>query len=114
MAHDLLIQNWRIIDGSGMPGFRGDVGVKDGRIVEIGNLGGQATRVVDVAGMVIAPGFIDNHCHCDAQVSWDPLCSLSCDHGATTVIFGDCSLSLAPVRPGKSERLAEFLSYLAT
>ena len=112
MAYDLLIQNGRIIDGSGMPGFRGDVGVKDGKIVEIGKLGGQATRVVNAAGMVVAPGFIDNHCHYDAQVSWDPLCSFSCDHGATTVIFGNCSLSLAPVRPGKSERLAEFLSYV--
>ena len=112
MAYDLLIQNGRIIDGSGMPGFRGDVGVKDGKIVEIGKLGGPAARVVDAAGMVVAPGFIDNHCHYDAQVSWDPLCSFSCDHGATTVIFGNCSLSLAPVRPGKSERLAEFLSYV--
>ena len=60
----------------------------------------------------MAPGFIDNHCHYDAQVTWDPLCSYSCDHGATSVIFGNCSLSLAPVRPGKSDRLAEFLSYV--
>ena len=112
MAYDLLIRNGRIIDGSGMPAFRGDVAVKDGKIVEIGKLGGQATRVFDAGGMVVAPGFIDNHCHYDAQVSWDPMCSFSCDHGATTVIFGNCSLSLAPVRPGKSERLAEFLSYV--
>jgi len=112
MAHDLLIQNRHIIDSSGIPGFRGDVGVKDGKIVEIGKLGGQATRVVDVAGMVIVPGFIDNHCHCNAQVSWDPPCSLSCDHGATRCyVMGDacqkraatdaeidamCSASLAP------------------
>jgi N-acyl-D-aspartate/D-glutamate deacylase len=95
-----------------MPAFRGDVAVKDGKIVEIGKLSGPATRIVDADGMVVAPGFIDNHCHYDAQVSWDPMCSFSCDHGATTVIFGNCSLSLAPVRPGKSERLAEFLSYV--
>jgi N-acyl-D-amino-acid deacylase len=112
MAYDLLIRNGRIVDGSGMPAFRGDVAVKDGKIVEIGKLSGPATRVVDADGMVVAPGFIDNHCHYDAQVSWDPMCSFSCDHGATTVIFGNCSLSLAPVRPGKSERLAEFLSYV--
>jgi N-acyl-D-amino-acid deacylase len=112
MTYDLLIRNGRVVDGSGMPAFRGDVAVKDGKIVEIGKLGGPATRVVDAEGMVIAPGFIDNHCHYDAQVSWDPLCSFSCDHGATSVIFGNCSLSLAPVRPGKSERLAEFLSYV--
>jgi N-acyl-D-amino-acid deacylase len=112
MAYDLLIKNGRIVDGSGMPAFRGDVGVKDGKIAEIGKLSGPATRTIDAAGRVVAPGFIDNHCHYDAQVTWDPLCSFSCDHGATSVIFGNCSLSLAPVRKGKEERLAEFLSYV--
>jgi N-acyl-D-amino-acid deacylase len=112
MAYDLLIKNGRIVDGSGMPAFRGDVGVKDGKIAEIGKLSGPATRTIDAAGRVVAPGFIDNHCHYDAQVTWDPLCSFSCDHGATSVIFGNCSLSLAPVRKGKEERLSEFLSYV--
>lgn len=112
MTYDILIRNGRIIDGSGMPAFRGDVAVKDGKIAAIGKLSGDAVRVVDAGGRVVAPGFIDNHCHYDAQVTWDPMCSYSCDHGATTVIFGNCSLSLAPVRPGKSDRLAEFLSYV--
>jgi N-acyl-D-amino-acid deacylase len=112
MAYDLLIKNGRIVDGSGMPGFRGDVGVKNGKIAEIGKLSGPATRTIDAQGLVVAPGFIDNHCHYDAQVTWDPLCSFSCDHGATSVIFGNCSLSLAPVKKGKEERLAEFLSYV--
>jgi N-acyl-D-amino-acid deacylase len=112
MAYDLLIRNGRIVDGSGMPAFRGDIAVKDGKIAEIGNLSGQAKRAIDADGRAVAPGFIDNHCHYDAQVTWDPLCSYSCDHGATTVIFGNCSLSLAPVRKGTEERLSEFLSYV--
>ena len=112
MAYDLLIKNGRVVDGSGAPSFRADVGVKDGKIVEIGKLSGPSTRTVDAAGLVVAPGFIDNHCHYDAQVTWDPLCSYSCDHGATSVIFGNCSLSLAPVRKGSEDRLAEFLSYV--
>jgi N-acyl-D-amino-acid deacylase len=112
MAYDLLIKNGRIVDGSGSPSFRGDVAVKNGRIVELGKLSGAAERVIDADGKAVAPGFIDNHCHYDAQVTWDPLCSYSCDHGATTVIFGNCSLSLAPVRKGGEERLSEFLSYV--
>src|SRR5712672_2633666 len=110
MAYDLLIRNGRIVDGSGMPAFRGDVAVKDGKIVEIGKLSGPAKRTIDADGRVVAPGFIDNHCHYDAQVTWDPLCSYSCDHGATSAIFGNCSLSLAPVRKGKRGRLPNFFS----
>src|SRR5208282_5335781 len=112
MAYDLLIRNGRIVDGSGMPAFRGDVGVKGGKIVEIGKLSGPATRTIDAEGRVVAPGFIDNHCHYDAQVTWDPMCSFSCDHGATSVVIGNCSLSLAPVKKGKVQRMAEFLSYV--
>ena len=108
MTYDLLIRNGRIVDGSGMPAFRGDVGVKDGKIVEIGKINGAAARTVDADGLAVSPGFIDNHCHYDAQVTWDPLCTFSPQHGATTVIFGNCSLSLAPVRRGNEERMAEF------
>ena len=114
MTYDLLIKNGRIVDGSGGPSFKGDVGIKDGKIVEIGKLSGPAARTVDAAGLAVAPGFIDNHCHYDAQVTWDPLCSFSCDHGATSVIFGNCSLSLAPVKKDRKQqrRLNEFLSYV--
>src|SRR5215208_5537757 len=112
MAYDLLIRNGLVVDGSGMPAFRGDIGVKNGKIAEIGKLSSPADRTIDADGRAIAPGFIDNHCHYDAQVTWDPLCSYSCDHGATSVIFGNCSLSLAPVRKGKERRLSEFLSYV--
>jgi N-acyl-D-amino-acid deacylase len=112
MAYDLLIKNGLVVDGSGMPAFRGDVGVRNGKIAEIGKLSSPATRTIDADGRAVAPGFIDNHCHYDAQVTWDPLCTFSPEHGATSVIFGNCSLSLAPVRKGGELRLAEFLSYV--
>ena len=110
MAYDLLVKNGRIVDGSGMPSFFGDVGVSGGKIAELGRLGGPARRVIDAAGMVIAPGFIDNHCHYDAQITWDPLCTFSCYNGATTVIIGNCSLAMAPVRPNDQEKLMGLLS----
>ncbi len=112
MAYDLLVKNGLVVDGSGMPAFRGDVGIKDGKIAEIGKLSSPAEKTIDADGRAVAPGFIDNHCHYDAQVTWDPLCTFSPEHGATSVIFGNCSLSLAPVRKGTEERLAEFLSYV--
>jgi N-acyl-D-amino-acid deacylase len=112
MTYDLLIKNGRIIDGSGMPAFHGDVGILDGKVVELGKLRGTAKRTIDAESRVVAPGFVDNHCHFDAQVTWDPLCSFSPQHGATTVVFGNCSLGLAPVRPGTAQRVAEFLSYV--
>src|SRR4249920_1188809 len=112
MAYDLLIRNGLIVDGSGMPAFRGDVGIKNGKIAEIGKLSSPAKKTIDADGRAVSPGFIDNHCHYDAQVTWDPLCTFSPEHGATSVIFGNCSLSLAPVRRGTEGRLAEFLSYV--
>src|SRR5262250_342300 len=75
MTYDILIKNGRIVDGSGGPSYRGDVAVKDGKIVEIGKLSGPATRTIDAAGRVVAPGFIDNLCHKAAQSTWDPPCT---------------------------------------
>ncbi len=112
MAYDLLIKNGRIIDGSGRPAFNGDVAVARGRIVELGRLDGPARRVIEADGRVVAPGFVDNHCHYDAQVLWDPLCTFSSHHGATTVIIGNCSLALAPVKPHERRTLAGMLSYV--
>ena len=112
MGYDLLVKNGRIIDGSGRPAFSGDVGVADGRVVELGRLDGPARRVIEADGRVVAPGFVDNHCHYDAQVLWDPLCTFSSHHGATTVIIGNCSLALAPVRAQDRQKLAGMLSYV--
>ena len=78
MAYDLLIKNGRIVDGSGMPAFHGDVGGQgrqDRRDRQI--VAARPAQTVDAGGQVVAPGFIDNHCHYDAQVTWDPLCSFS-------------------------------------
>jgi len=112
MTYDLLIKNGRIIDGSGRPAFHGDVGVARGKIVELGRLDGPARRVIEADGRAVAPGFVDNHCHYDAQVLWDPLCTFSCHHGATSVIIGNCSLALAPVKAADREKLAGMLSYV--
>ena len=87
--------------------------IENGKIAEIGKLSsGPAKRTIDADGQVVAPGFVDNHTHFDAQVTWDPLCSFSPQHGATTVVFGNCSLGLAPIKPGTAKRVAEFLSYV--
>jgi N-acyl-D-aspartate/D-glutamate deacylase len=112
MGFDLLIKNGRVIDGSGRPAFHGDVGVMKGKIAALGRLDGPAKRTIEADGRVISPGFVDNHCHYDAQVLWDPLCTYSCHHGATTVIIGNCSLALAPVKPDTREKLAGMLSYV--
>jgi len=112
MTYDLVIKNGKVIDGSGLPGFRADVGVKAGRIVEIGRVSGLAERVIDADGLVVAPGIIDNHTHYDAQVTWDPLCTYSCYHGITTVVIGNCSLALAPARREDRDNLAGVLSHV--
>ena len=110
MDYDLLVQNGRVVDGSGAPEFSGDVGISGGKIVAVGKLAGTARRTIDAGGQVIAPGFIDNHCHFDAQVLWDPLCTFACYHGATTVINGNCSLGMAPARPDARHDLVSMLS----
>ena len=108
--YDLLIKNGRVADGSGMPSFIADVGILDGRVADVGRLSGPAQRTIDAEERVVAPGFIDNHCHFDAQVTWDPLCTFSPQHGVTSVIFGNCSLTLAPVKPDDHDALAMMLS----
>jgi len=110
--YDIVIKNGKIIDGSGLPGFYGDVAISDGRIVEVGRVSGKAKRVLDADGLVVAPGIIDNHTHYDAQVTWDPLCEFSCYHGVTTVVTGNCSLGLAPAHKEDREPLAGILSHV--
>jgi N-acyl-D-aspartate/D-glutamate deacylase len=86
------------------------VGIREGRIVEIGRVGSVAERVIDADGLVVAPGFVDGHTHMDAQVAWDPIGSCSCWHGVTTVIMGNCGFALAPCRPEEREWFARCLT----
>ena len=95
---DLVIRNGLIVDGSGLPGRRGDVSIHDGKVVAVGGRAAAARREIDAAGMVVAPGFIDPHTHYDAQLCFDPFAFPAIEHGVTTVVPGNCSLSLAPLR----------------
>ena len=110
MSYDLLIKNGRVIDGSGEPAFQADVAVHQGRIVGVGKALGAATRTIDAAGRVVAPGFIDHHTHFDPQAVWDPYCGSWVHNGHTTVIVGQCGQVIAPVRPGDAQWYLEFFS----
>ena len=96
MTYDIIIRNGTIVDGSGLPRYRADVGIAGGRIVSVGAAHGSAREIIDAEGHVVSPGFIDAHTHMDAQVFWDALGTCSCWHGVTSVVMGNCGFSLAP------------------
>jgi N-acyl-D-aspartate/D-glutamate deacylase len=110
MRFDLLVKNGLLVDGSGAPPRRADVGVKDGVVAEVGALSGAlAARAVDADGALVTPGFVDIHTHYDGQVSWDEELSPSIAHGVTTCVMGNCGVGFAPVRPRDRGRLIDLV-----
>ena len=102
--YDLVIANGMLIDGTRTPRVRADVAIKDGKVAAIGRIGAaNAARVIDATGLHVAPGFVDLHTHYDAQVFWDPYCTLSGWHGVTSVAIGNCGFGFAPVAPDERE-----------
>lgn len=107
---DTKIINGTVVDGSGNPAYRGDVGIRDGRIVALGSVEEDAREIIDAQGLIVSPGFVDVHTHYDAQVFWDPTLSPSCYHGVTTVFGGFCGFSIAPLTAAAGEYLLPMLA----
>jgi Amidohydrolase family len=102
---DLIIKGGTIVDGTRTPRYVSDIAVKDGKIARIGGLKGKtASRVLDASGRIVAPGFVDLHTHYDAQIFWDPYCTLSGWHGVTSVALGNCGFGFAPSRVEDRDR----------
>lgn len=107
--YDLIIENGKIYDGNGGAPFEASIAVKDGKIVEIGKVSGEAVSTVDAKGCIITPGFIDLHTHYDGQVSWDEELQPSVNHGVTTAVLGNCGVGFAPCRAADRDRLVRLM-----
>ncbi len=103
MNYDIKITGGSIVDGSGQPAYPGDIGIKDGKIVALGQALGEATQTIDASGKAVTPGFVDIHTHYDAQIVWDRMLTISPWHGVTTVVLGNCGFGVAPTRPSQRD-----------
>ncbi|WP_425430361.1 N-acyl-D-amino-acid deacylase family protein [Caulobacter mirabilis] len=108
-AFDLVIRNGAVVDGSGGPAYRADVGVKDGRIVAVGPDLPSGVEEIDAAGRLVTPGFVDIHTHYDGQATWDERMQPSSWHGVTTAVMGNCGVGFAPCRPEDHDRLVRLM-----
>jgi N-acyl-D-aspartate/D-glutamate deacylase len=106
---DTKIQNAKIVDGTGAPPRRGDIGIRGGKIVAVGEVAEDANEVIDAQGALATPGWVDVHTHYDGQVTWDDQMEPSASHGVTTVVMGNCGVGFAPVRPGGEKELIELM-----
>jgi len=106
---DIVIRNGTIFDGTGAPGFEGDVALQDGRIVEIGHVPGNGREELDASGKIVTPGFVDIHTHYDGQATWDDRLTPSAWHGVTTAVMGNCGVGFAPCRPGDHDMLVRLM-----
>ncbi len=110
--YDLKIRNGMIVDGLGTPKYKGDVGIRDGKLVAVGGAPEDAEREIDASGKVVCPGFIDTHTHYDIQFAWDRMLSVSPWHGVTTVVIGCCGFGVAPTRKKDRDYMLETLQYV--
>jgi len=109
MAHDVIIRNGTLIDGTGAAGKRADLAIDGDRITAIGKVDGNAPLEIDATGKLVTPGFVDIHTHLDAQLAWDPNASSSCYHGITSVVLGNCGVTFAPCKPQDRDYLAKMM-----
>ncbi len=110
MTYDIVIRGGAVVDGTGAPARRADVGISGDRVVAIDpSISGRGRREIDADGAIVTPGFVDIHTHLDAQLAWDPIATSSCWHGVTSVVLGNCGVTFAPCRPADRAYLAEIM-----